>query len=216
MIQRDYLMRMINMMITMLLRLVGFKEAKEYPKAILEIQTTGKALLGMDWDLVQAFSVSQMMQLFGSDLSVAVPKAYIVAVLLKEEAEIRGLMSGDEASMPLYEKSLDLLLETYLQFNEPVEERHQEFTDDVLAVIRRRSLPVDLLRKIFAYEDLLGRYANAEDALFRIISVEPEFAADGIRFYERLLKRSREELSTGGLPREEVLDGLAELKSRSG
>ncbi len=214
MIQRDYFMRMINMMIAMLLRLVGFKDAKEYPKAILDIQTTGKALFGMDWDLVQQFSVPQLMQLFGSDLSVAVPKAYVVAVLLKEEAEIRGLMSGEEASEPLYMKSLALLLETYLQFNEPVEERHREFTDAVLEKIRRRPLPVELLEMVFRYEELLGRYANAEDALHRILEARPEYAGEGILFYERLLRRSREELASGGLPREEVLEGLSGLKNR--
>jgi len=171
-------------------------------------------LFGMDWDRVQQFSVAQMMELFGSDLSVAVPKAYMVAVLLKEEAEIRGLMSGEEVSIPLYEKSLDLLLETYLQFNEPVEERHQEFTDDVLERIRRRPLPVELLQKIFVYEELVGRFANAEDVLFRILDVRPEFVEEGIHFYERLLKRSRDELAAGGLPREEVLDGLSELHGR--
>ena len=66
MIQRDYFMRMINMMIAMLLRLVGLKDAKEYPTALLDIQTTGKTLFGMDWDLVQQFSASQLMQLSGN------------------------------------------------------------------------------------------------------------------------------------------------------
>ena len=127
----------------------------------------------MDWELVEQFSVAQLMQLFGSDLSVAVPKSYVMGVLLKEEAEIHGLMSGGPPSKELYEKSLYLLLETYLQFNEPVEERHQPFTDKVLENIRRQPLPVDLLAKIFRYEELLGRYANAEDALYRIVEAQP-------------------------------------------
>lgn len=214
MITRDYVMRMINMMVAMLLRLVGFKNEKEYPKAILDIQTTGKTIFGMDWDLVKGFSVPQLMQLFGSDLSVAVPKVYVLAVLLKEEAGIRALMSPDSEPQDLFEKSLHLLLETYLQFNEPVEERHREFIDDVLDRIRRRPLPVDLLEQIFRYEELVGRFANAEDALFRIVEVRPEFVDEGVRFYERLLKRPQEELAAGGLPRMEVLEGLSDLKNR--
>jgi hypothetical protein len=154
MIQRDYMMRMINMMIAMLLRLVGFKNTLEYPKAILDIQTTGKTLFGMDWDLLQQFSVPQLMQLFGSDLSVAVPKVYVIAVLLREESEIRGLMLEEEASNALFIKALDLLLETYLQFNEPVEERHREFIDDLLQRIGNRTLPDDLLDKIRRYQIL--------------------------------------------------------------
>ena len=92
MIERDYIMRMINMMIAMLVRMIGYKNKKEYPEALLDIQATGKTLLGIDRNLVDQFSVPQLMQLFGSDLSVAVPKSYVLGVLLKEEAEIRELM----------------------------------------------------------------------------------------------------------------------------
>ena len=132
MIERDYIMRMINMVIAMLVRMIGYKNKKEYPEALLDIQATGKTLLGIDRTLVDQFSVPQLMQLFGSDLSVAVPKSYVLGVLLKEEAEIRELMSDIRAVEDLYRKSLSLLIETYLSFGEPVEPRHLELTDAIL------------------------------------------------------------------------------------
>jgi hypothetical protein len=212
MIERDYLMRMINMMVIMLTRILGFKNNKEYPQALLEIQTTGKTLLGIDGKLVDQFSVLQLMQLFGSDLSVAVPKSYVLGILLKEEAEIRELMSEDTRSIELYSKALGLLIETYLRFDEPVEPRHPAIADEVLKKLHGQPLPMDLLERVFRYEEIRGRFAQAENVLHDILESEPSFVEEGIHFYERLLKKSDEQLAAGNLPRDEVLEGLAGLR----
>jgi len=211
MIERDYIMRMINMLVAMVARLLAFKNTKEYPQALLDIQTTGKTLLGIDRKLVDQFSVPQLMQLFGSDLSVSVPKSYVLGVLLKEEAEIRGLMSEESRSMELYITSLHLLIETYLRFGEPVEPRHLEFTDDVLKKLHGQTLPIDLLERIFRYEEAMGRFAQAENALHAILEPEPRFADEGIAFYKRLLEKSDEQLAAGNFSRDEVVEGLAGL-----
>jgi hypothetical protein len=215
MIERDYIMRMINMLVAMLVRLLAIKNKKEYPQALLEIQTTGKALLGIDRKLVDQFSVPQLMQLFGSDLSVAVPKSYVLGVLLKEEAEVWELMSEEARSVELYITSLNLLIETYLLFSEPVEPRHLAFTDDVLKKLHGQTLPVDLLERIFRYEEAMGRFGQAENAVYAIIESEPAFIKEGLLFYERLLQCSDEQLAVGNLPRDEVLEGMRSLNSRS-
>ncbi len=208
MIERDYVMRMINMMIAMLVRMIGYKNKKEYPEALLDIQVTGKTLLGIDRSLVDQFSVPQLMQLFGSDLSVAVPKSYVLGVLLKEEADIRELMSDTTGAEDIYRKSLSLLIETYLSSGEPVEQRHLELTDAILDKLSRRQLSPDILERVFRYEEAMGRFAKAEDALYAILDTLPEFANEGIRFYERLLRKPDEELAAGNLSRDEVLEGM--------
>lgn len=212
MIERDYIMRMINMVIAMLVRMIGYKNKKEYPEALLDIQTTGKTLLGIDRNLVDQFSVPQLMQLFGSDLSVAVPKSYVLGVLLKEEAEIHELMLDSTKAEDIYEKSVSLLIETYLSAGEPVEPRHLECIETILEKLSRRSLPRDTLERIFRYEETMGRYAKAENALFAILETDTGFAGEGINFYERLLKKSDEQLTAGNLPRDEVLEGMKSLK----
>jgi hypothetical protein len=214
MITRDYIMRMINMMMAMLIRLTGLKQEKDYPKAILDIQTTGRMFFGIDWSLITSFSFDEIMKLFGSDFSVAVPKAYVLGVLMKEEADIRGLMAEESRSVDLGIKALNILLETYLQFNEPVERQHTKFIDELLPLLRFQPLPIEVRERIFRYEETQGRFDKAEDELFRILDANPGFAVEGTRFYERLLKLSREQLHNGGLPREEVLDGLSDLKHR--
>jgi hypothetical protein len=214
MIERDYIMRMLNMMIAMLVRMIGYKNKKEYPEALLDIQVTGKTLLGIDRSLVDQFSVPQLMQLFGSDLSVAVPKAYVLGVLLKEEADIRELMSDPAAAEDIYGKSLSLLMETYLSAGAPVEPRHPELADAILDKLSRRQLSPDILERIFRYEEAMGRYAKAENALYALLDAHVEFLDEGIRFYERLLNKPDEALAAGNLPREEVLEGKRNLKRR--
>jgi hypothetical protein len=214
MIERDYIMRMINMMVAMLVRMLGYKNSKEYPKALLDIQTTGKTLLGIDRVLVDQFSIPQLMQLFGSDPTVVIPKAYVLGVLLKEEAEIRELMGDPSGAGHVYGRSLGLLIETYLSGGEPVEPRHLEFADAVLEKLTKRTLPQEVLERIFRYEEARGRYAKAEDALYGLLDTHPEYAADGIRFYERLLQKQDATLADGGLPRDEVLEGLDSLTRR--
>ena len=66
------------------------------------------------------------------------------------------------------------------------------------------------------YEEL-GRYARAEDCLFELIDRDWAPARDlGERFYHRLMARTDAQLEDGDLSREEVDDGLVELRQRLG
>jgi len=60
-----------------------------------------------------------------------------------------------------------------------------------------------------------GKYARSEDRLFELAKRRPEEGLQvGIPFYERLLKKTDQELERGNLPRNEVKEGLEELKAR--
>lgn len=214
MIERDYLMRMINILTTMLARLVFLKDKREFPKALTDIQTTSKTLLGIDQTLLERLSTSQIMQLFGSDLTVAVPKSYIAAVLFKEEADVRTLMGEQDEPALLYLRSLTLLLDTLEWANEPIEPDHLQTIEEVLEKTRTLPLPVELLERLLRYHERVSRYDKAENALYEILEVNPDFIAEGERFYGRLLEKTDEELTQGNLPREEILQGIEELKGR--
>jgi tetratricopeptide (TPR) repeat protein len=65
--------------------------------------------------------------------------------------------------------------------------------------------------------EALGRYADAEDALFEAIDADPDDpdpVEDAIAFCQRLLALDPEALAAGGLPLEEVKATLAELLRR--
>ncbi len=213
-LEQDYIMRMINMMVAMMVRILDFKSKKEYPSALLEIETTGRTLLGINRTMIRQLTAGQLMQLFGGDQSVAIPKSYVLAVLLHEEADILRLMSDPEGADESQIKSLNLLLETYLQGGEAVEPRHDELIDEICESFRGRPLPPDVLERLLACEELRGRYDRAENALFARLESKPDFTGEGIAFYERLLAKSPDALAAGNLPREEVLEGMQEMKHR--
>jgi hypothetical protein len=211
MIERDYFMRMINILRQMIARILFLKNEKDFPKALLDIQTTGKTLLGIDGEMARRLSPSQIMQLFGSDLTVAVPKSYVAAILFKEEADVRALMGEEEEPTRLYLRSLTLLLDVYEWAKEPIEPDHPKIIDEVLGKLRDFVLPVDLLEKLFRFREERGEYDKAENVLYDIFEVKPAFKVQGILFYKRLLEKKDEELEKGGLPRTEVQEGIAEL-----
>jgi hypothetical protein len=65
--------------------------------------------------------------------------------------------------------------------------------------------------------EALGRYADAEDALFELIDErpgDPEPVEEAIAFCQRLRPLEPERLAAGGLPLEEVNATLAELLRR--
>jgi tetratricopeptide (TPR) repeat protein len=65
--------------------------------------------------------------------------------------------------------------------------------------------------------EALGRYADAEDALFELIDEDPdnpEPVEEAIAFCQRLRPLEPEQLVAGGLSPEEVTDTLAELLRR--
>ncbi|MNP71789.1 hypothetical protein D3C76_1682280 [compost metagenome] len=61
---------------------------------------------------------------------------------------------------------------------------------------------------LLSYEESEGRYDQAENALYRLFQDGVATKEEGIAFYERLLSIDRERLEQGGLPEQEVREGL--------
>ncbi|HTY59644.1 MAG TPA: DUF6483 family protein [Bacteroidota bacterium] len=214
MIEQDYFMRMVSMLAAMLSRIVLLKNQKDFPRAILELQTTARTLLGIDAVLINTCSSEQLGVLLGTDPSLAVPKVYILGLLLKEEADIRSMTGEEQESASLRTKALELLLDAWLREGKPAAPGHDEAVESLLALLAAYALPSPLLEKVMAWHEAEGRFDKAENILFDIVAAVPEFAEEGLRFYRRLLGKSDRDLAAGNLPREEILEGIAGLKTR--
>ncbi|HEX7571836.1 MAG TPA: DUF6483 family protein [Bacteroidota bacterium] len=214
MIEQDYFMRMVSMLAKMLARILFLKNQKDFPHALLEIEATGKTLLGIDHTLIRQLSPAQLMVLLGTDPSLAIPKSYILGLLLKEEAEIRSMMGEEDEAGLLNLKSLELLIDAWLQEGKALAPEHTDHVDALLAGLAGFALSPGLLEKLMAYHEGTGHFDRAENVLFDILAATPEFAPDGLQFYRRLLMKSDLDLRAGNLPREEILEGIAELKIR--
>lgn len=212
MIERDYIMRMINLLTQFLTRVLLHKRAYEFPQARHELEAAYKSLLGMSPGVMNEFSDVQMIEMFGRDEDTMVLKSYILGSLLKEEGEIR-LLEGDKAgSSQAFVRSLSLLLTAFVVAGNEAQEGHSLVIEELLARLYEVGIPVHIKEKLLAYDELVGKYDKAEDVLFELAESDPGWVDSGLLFYERLLKRSDDELVAGGLPRPEILEGMKELR----
>src|ERR1039457_7203062 len=153
MIEQDYFMRMVSMLAKMLARILFLKNQRDFPHALLEIQATGRTLLGIDHTLIRQFSPDQLMVLLGTDPSLAIPKSYILGLLLKEEAEIRSMMGEEDEAGLLNLKSLELLIDAWLEEGKPLAPEHTDHVDALLAGLAGCALPPELLQKVMSYNE---------------------------------------------------------------
>jgi Family of unknown function (DUF6483) len=214
MIETDYIMRLVGQLTALLARLMFLKKAKEFPQALVEINTTEKSLLGVDRDLLRTLSHSQVMTLFGTDENLALPKAYVLGALLKEEADILSREGMPEESAALALKSLDLLTDSYLKSGNTLDPAHEKHLWEALRLLDGRELPVPSRERLFACAEALRRFDMAENLLFELASADRRFYESGMLFYQRLLARSDDDLTGGRLPRQEVEEGMREFERR--
>jgi hypothetical protein len=214
MIEQDYFMRLVSMLAKMLTRIMFLKNQKDFPNALLEIQSACRTLVGIDHVLISECSASQLMTLLGTDPSLAIPKAYILGLLLKEEAAVRSATGSDDDALRLLLKSLELLVEVWLRDGKALAPEHTGYIDALLAQLSAYALPPEMLEKVLLYYEGRGQFDRAENVLFDILAAKPQFAPEGLQFYRRLLMKSDDDLRAGNLPREEVLEGIAEIKTR--
>ena len=94
--------------------------------------------------------------------------------------------------------------------------RAEELSERGYQTLGRNILPIYIVSQInlISYYEKLGRYADAEDCLWKALDVagnEPRILARGVGFYETCRKQADKRLEEGNLPRDEVQEGYDEL-----
>ena len=184
MIEQDYVMRLINQLSAALSRILARKLAKDIAGAYRELDLAQANLLGIDREFGGNFAPGQLMGLFGSDLTVAVPKSYVLGVLLKEESDLRQMEEQAGESARLAMRALSLLVDTLRSGGKAVEAQHTVLIDELAERLHPYDLPRETLERLFWYQEQMGRFSKAEDALYEILILSPEFREEGLR--ERL------------------------------
>jgi hypothetical protein len=214
MITRDYFLRMIQMLAQVLGRVLGLRETKQYDEAYDVIRQTSRQFLGMDGRFLNTLSVTELIRLFDLGDRFDAEKCVVAAELLRMTGELEELRGKHEESYQTSVKSLNLFLELLFRETGAMPKEFFENVDHLIKSLSSCDLPLEVRQKLFRYYDLSGRYAMAEDMLFDIVGEDPGMVNEGVRFYERLRKRSDDDLIRGNLPRHEVEAGLLELTRR--
>ena len=204
---------MIQMVTAVLAKLFFHEERKEFNEAHRELDEAGERLIGMKWKLLRSLSDSQLVELLGREQQQG--KLLAVTELLREESEILAAQGKADESFLQGIKAFSLFAELITGEKSFLKVMSVEKFDLLLHRLEQYDLPPSFERKRFRYYEITGNYGAAENVLFELLESDPSSLKEGVSFYERLVVKSDEDLNAGGLPRNEVTDGLAELTSRS-
>ncbi|MFC3769706.1 DUF6483 family protein [Paenibacillus sp. GCM10012303] len=231
MFQRDYIMRLIEQISSSIGAILGMKKQLKPQEAMELVGETYKRLFGINPGLVRALSERDLVDLLSRDGESASEKMFLIAGLLKEEAELCSMLEKPDDEYRLNLKALNLSLIAHKDHPNVEGWDTQGQIEELVERLSRYELPRGTKELLWPYYGSAGRYADAEDVLFELLDdsrEEAENAAPGFdrtayirlldeacHFYERLLETDEQALETGRLPIGEVRDGLAEVQARA-
>ncbi len=217
MINKDYILRMAEKIGRSLAIILGLRKYNQHEEALIYIDDTLLRTVGLTSRFINSIS-DEMLVTTISPLGVLNIDACLwIAALLKAEGDIyeEDLDKSNE-SYYRYQKSLYLFLTAILDEHIPSDADLYKDIEQLLQKLDDYELPLPLKSKLFAYYELSGQYAKAEDTLFDLLETgnNREIVESGRAFYTRLLAKSDADLQAGNLGREEVDEGLEQLKMK--
>ncbi len=147
MVERDYIMRLVQQLAAALMRIFKLKELKKYDQALDEIDSAYSELLGMSPELMAAFDSATLAQLLGHH-----EKVKTAAALFCAEAELHRCQQEEAQAQSRYQRALELYLEAA-----QMQERSEA---DCVAAIH-------MISKLLLAEHIAPRYAELMQKLPR-------------------------------------------------
>lgn len=217
MIRNDYLIRMIEQFTQAHSIALGFKQARDYPKALSVIHNTLQQIFGVNAKFLDAIHEEDLLILLKASGALDSDRAVMIAALEQVTGEIYEAQGLEEDAYYAFLKSLTLYLEVLLEDGDTLLKGHIPDMDSLLTKFTDYDLSCETKLRLLLYYEKTGKYAWAEDVLHELLEDEetgPEMIRDGIEFYRRLLAKSDAELTDGELPRDEAEEGLANLEQQ--
>lgn len=218
MIRHDYLLRWFQQYVQWIAEIAGLIRRSDWEAALRRADLALRGLLGLGPDSVQSLTDDEILARLtvGDPPPVVREKCLILAALLHQLGKIAEGQKRPDAARDSHLKALHIVLG--LQ-STPDPAGFPDFVprlEELEAALAPHALTPRTCAALMIHHEQAGRFGKAEDALFRWLHLDPrdpDAAAMGEGFYQRLLVLSDETLQAGGLPRHEVLAGLAELRT---
>jgi len=218
-LKHDYILRLIEQIARVFARLLQRLAGEPQRELEEELDRALQDLSGLSLDLVQTLSLQGLLEVLRAGGEPDVARALAVAEMLYLHALVRERQGDGARAHGDRVRALTLYLEVLLAF------RHERLAaatgraEELVEALRGSELPDPTLTRLFRYLEVTGRLARAEDVLFEMVergTGGEQVIADGIAFFARLLEMDDAALEAGDLPREEVMEGLAQLRDRAG
>ncbi|MBQ4901978.1 hypothetical protein KB559_24500 [Paenibacillus sp. Marseille-P2973] len=208
MLRKDYLVRMIEEMTEIIGKVFDLKQQKKWIEALWELDELYKKQFRLNSRLIGSLGAKDIVELMRTGGTVEADKLQSLARLVKEEGEIYSQTGQSDESIFRLMKALHLYLAAGQHGTDRTLWNLDGEVRELLTRLQGYRLPPDTERLLLSYEESEGRYDQAENALYRLFQDGVATIEEGIAFYERLLLIDRERLEQGGLPEQEVREGL--------
>jgi len=212
MLRKDYLVRMIEEMLEVIGQVFGLKQQNKLIDALWKLDDLYKAQFRLNSKMIGYLSARDLVEIFRTGGEVEADKLQSLARLLQEEGDIYITQGRQDEGLFRLMKSLHLYLAADLHgANRTLWNLEAEIAK-LLLRLKDYRLPVDTELLLLDYEEAHGRFDQAENVLYRLLKVKAIPKQQVLAFYERLLQYEPDRLSEGGLPLNEVYEGLAEVE----
>lgn len=187
-----------------------------YDEALENIDKSLKSIFRLNVNFFNSLSEEDILELIKDSGVLDADKCIILAELLKEEGFAFDKKADINNSLYILTKALNLLLQSFLI--NPNAELNIYYNDIKLIYnyIKSYEISDEIKNNLFEYFQQMGCYADAEDILFDLLESsanDSKIIQKGLKFYSTLKHKETQNLIEGGLPLDEVLDGIENLKN---
>lgn len=220
MLTDDYIIRMINQAIDVLIRVINLKASGEYQQAQQLIEQSLEQLIGLRIDLLQSLDDQNILGTLSMNGIPDANRILLVADLFKEEGDVLASQNMVTSSIRSYQRALYFYL-IYENSTNPTDatilKGNIEFLANALEYI---NCQIETELMLSDYFERIGYYSKGYKVLEKLSKV-PGFQGEAITqridYLERISKQqpSRESINEW-MSKEEILQEIAILKGEKG
>ncbi|HTG71268.1 MAG TPA: DUF6483 family protein [Candidatus Udaeobacter sp.] len=211
MFQRDYFMRMIEQMTEAVGQIMNLRQARKHEEALLYIDELLDKRFRLSSKLIRSLSDEDLMKVMTTNGILETDHLQAIAILMKQEAELYSELGRKDESYFAHVKSLHLFLRLSLAGAEPTIAEPRGQIKVLLDRLRPYELPVTAKRLLMEWHEAEGHYDLAENVMYELLDDKALNPSEAVDIYRRMLLQHNERLAAGGLPREEIEQGLKAL-----
>ena len=207
-------MRQIEQVGQLLAHILGLAKGGRGDEALGMFDEAYKPLLGVGTGVVAVLDDAQLVDLLTSGSNPDMRRVALALQLLKAEADLYAGIGQMPEAAARYRRAIALAGCLAARSERLLD---VDLAGDLLARAEGLELSVSQRLRLARVLEALGRYADAEDALFELVDDrpgDPGPVEEAIAFCQRLRPLEPERLAAGGLPLEEVNATLGELLRR--
>jgi len=211
MLTEDYFMRMINQMLAVLTQILYHREAGQYQEAQELIDQSLEQLLGVPPHLLKQMDDLSLLRLLTTQGELDPDRLAMVANLYKLEGDLLIDQNKNREAVLDYQRALTFYLEIRLSGKDQGQNDLDGNINDLYRKLSGRKLPLEVRIQLFDYYDKQGDYLLVEEQITNLLKHDDQYREilpGIIAYYEAKLALTDQELTAGGVSRQQLTVGL--------